>query len=69
MELADVSSVSMLERPDPLYVICLNDHALYTDVLWWISHQNQRLHSYSEEFVARYAVGMLVWYAKMHRLL
>lgn len=38
MELVDVSSVSIVERPDPLYIICLNDHALYTAVLWWISH-------------------------------
>lgn len=38
MELTDMSSVSMLERPDVLYIICLNDHALYTAISWWISH-------------------------------
>ena len=36
MELADVSSVSMLGRPGLLYIICLNDHAIYTAVVWWI---------------------------------
>lgn len=38
MELADVSSVSILGRPGLFYIICLNDHALYTAVVWWIGH-------------------------------
>lgn len=37
MELADMSSVSMLERLILLYIICLEIHAPYTAVSQWIS--------------------------------
>jgi hypothetical protein len=47
----DMSSVSMLERLDLLYVIRLNIHAPYTAESKWISHKNQSL--FSGEFIAR----------------
>jgi hypothetical protein len=58
MELEDMSSVSMPERPSLLYIIRLETNASYTAVSSWISHKNQRLWSDEFVFVAQRVVGL-----------